>query len=87
MLPQGHVKAKEGQSLRVDDGTGEVDVLVGSSSPGVQLDSVAVGSYVLLIGKVLARGSTDPSQWQVKAHKVRRACPPAGRVPSTRQQC
>lgn len=69
---QGTVKQKLAGTLRLDDGTGAVDCLCGvKDQPGLEIDSCAPGTYVLVQGKVLAKPAAgDRQQLLIKAQKV-----------------
>ena len=58
--------------VTLDDGTGEVEVAVGlgPARPGLRIDTVQLGSYVLAIGKLVARKQGGGTHLNIKAQKV-----------------
>lgn len=71
-LTQGTVRQKLIGSVRLDDGTGLVDCVVGGggAAPGLELDSISPGAYCLAVGKLLSRQQDGCLHFHVKAHKV-----------------
>jgi hypothetical protein len=73
-------------AVTLDDGTGRVDLSLGLSraNPGLEIDTVGVGSYVLAIGKLVARKQGSGTHLNIRPRKVgehldtcARACLPA----------
>jgi hypothetical protein len=54
--------------LKLDDGTGTADVSLGlgTAKQGIDFESVQAGHYILVVGKVVAKGS----KLHIKPHKV-----------------
>ncbi len=63
------MKNKLGNACKVADGTGAIDVvrITSAALPGVEWDGLVAGSYVLVVGKLVQKGSADAF---IKAHKV-----------------
>ena len=79
---QGTVHTKLSGALKLEDGTGTVDVIApvaaaaasasgGGDPPGLELSSVQLGDYVLVVGKLLRRAQGGRQTLHIKAHKVR----------------
>ena len=76
---QGTVKRTAGSVVKVDDGTGLLDLLVTSSAasaPGSDAASVGPGAYVLAQGRLQARPAPGGAalEYSVKVHKVCAVC-------------
>ncbi|KAL4439465.1 hypothetical protein ABPG77_008794 [Micractinium sp. CCAP 211/92] len=65
---QGTVVYKLTSTLQLDDGTGSINVVcpAAAATPGVELETVRKGDYVLVVGKLQARGEG----LSLKAHKL-----------------
>lgn len=60
------MKQKLGQALRLDDGTGSIQVVLPSSLAGQQ--DLGAGCYALVVGKLVS--PTTKSLPHIRAHKV-----------------
>lgn len=71
--PQGTVTQKLASVFKLDDGTGAVDVVAGlqqdAPQTGLDLASVKVGDYVLVVGKVVP-SIQGTGKLSLKVHKV-----------------
>ena len=59
-------------AVTLDDGTGQVDLSLGLSraNPGLEIDDVRLGSYVLAIGKLVARKQGGGTHLNIRPQKV-----------------
>lgn len=67
------MQRKVAGSLKLDDGTGSIDCTVSGAGggPGVEIDSIGPGTFVLVQGKLQARQvANGPRQFTIKAQKV-----------------
>ena len=73
---QGTVFQTVAGAVTLDDGTGTVEVSLGlaRAGPGLEIGTVQLGSYVLVIGRLVARKQGGGTHLSIRPKKVGAAC-------------